>query len=188
MKLEIRSGIRFANLHLLACALAIIVSQPVISMAQDDPSRYFRTNCSPCHTIGGGRLVGPDLKDVTSRQDRTWLLEFIQNPNAKFDAGDPYALKILAEANNVPMIPVAGMTAKIAGEMLDLIESESGLENGAFGGIKKLPEPTAEDRALGEALFSGQQSLIRGGPPCISCHTVVGLGGFGGGRLGPDLT
>ncbi len=169
-------------------ALALLLSAPAQSIAMDDPGQYFKTSCSPCHTIGGGRLVGPDLKDVTQRQDRSWLLEFIQNPQAKFDAEDPYALQILAESNGVPMIPVAGMTAEIAGSMLDLIERESGLERSAFAGPKELPEPTDEDRAAGEALFMGRSSLAQGGPPCISCHTVAGIGGFGGGRLGPDLT
>jgi mono/diheme cytochrome c family protein len=169
-------------------ALLMILCAPTRSIAMDDPGQYFKTSCGVCHTIGGGRLVGPDLKDVTQRQDRSWLLEFIQNPQAKFDAEDPYALEILAESNGVPMIPIAGMTAEIAGSMLDLIERESGLERSAFAGPKQLPEPADEDRAAGEALFMGRSSLAQGGPACVSCHTVAGIGGFGGGRLGPDLT
>ncbi len=30
----------------------------------------FATNCSSCHTIGGGALLGPDLKGVSERQSR----------------------------------------------------------------------------------------------------------------------
>ncbi|MBI4607901.1 MAG: cytochrome c [Candidatus Rokubacteria bacterium] len=32
----------------------------------------FQEKCVSCHTIGGGRLVGPDLQGVTARRDREW--------------------------------------------------------------------------------------------------------------------
>ena len=35
-----------------------------------ETAQYFRQNCASCHTIGGGRLTGPDLKDVTKRKER----------------------------------------------------------------------------------------------------------------------
>lgn len=179
---------RFRGWRLLAATALLLGSASQLTAAPVDPAQFFRTNCTPCHTIGGGRLVGPDLKDVTTRQDRSWLVEFILSPQSKFEAQDPYALKILGEAMNVQMVSVAGMTADIAESLLDLIESESALERSAFGGPPKLPEPTEEDRSGGRKLFAGEQSLAGGGPPCISCHTVAGLGGLGGGRLGPDLT
>ena len=31
---------------------------------------FFRQNCISCHTVGGGRLTGPDLKNVTQRKER----------------------------------------------------------------------------------------------------------------------
>lgn len=141
-----------------------------------------------CHTIGGGRLVGPDLKDVTERQDRQWLQDFILNPQEKLNSDDPYAAKILEESFGVQMVPVPGMTTQIASSLLDLIESESKLEESEFSGPKKLREPTEDDVAAGERLFMGTESLLAGGPACLSCHLVSGMNGFGGGRLGPDLT
>jgi mono/diheme cytochrome c family protein len=141
-----------------------------------------------CHTIGGGRLVGPDLKDVTERQDRAWLEAFIQNPQEKLNSDDPYAAKILEESFGVQMVPVPGMTTQMAASLLDLIERESTLEESEFSGPKKLREPTADDVAAGEMLFTGSETLLAGGPPCISCHLVSGMSGLGGGRLGPDLT
>ena len=192
MRVEIQAGKgkrctpRHGRLAVLVLALLLIA--PARSIAMDDPGSYFKTNCGACHTIGGGRLVGPDLKDVSQRQERSWLLEFIQNPQAKFDAEDPYALQILAESNGVPMVPVVGMNAEIAGSMLELTERGSGLERSASAGPRQLPEPGDGDRAAGEALFMGRSSPAQGGPACVSGHTVAGIGGFGGGRLGPDLT
>lgn len=46
----------------------------------------------------------------------------------------------------------------------------------------------AGDAAQGRALYTGGQHFAAGGAPCISCHTVAGLGSLGGGSLGKDLT
>jgi len=61
--------------------------------------------CRACHTIGGGKLVGPDLKGVTDRMDEEWLIKFIQNSQALVQAGDPEAVKIFEEYNKIPMPP-----------------------------------------------------------------------------------
>src|SRR5690606_2738460 len=47
-----------------------------------EPAADFKQNCMSCHTVGGGRLVGPDLKDVTERKDREWLTRFILDPKS----------------------------------------------------------------------------------------------------------
>lgn len=70
-----------------------------------------------------------------------------------------------------------------------MIEAESALEKSQFEGVKFSDRPfTPADVALGERLFTGRESFTNGGPSCISCHTVRGLGLLGGGRLGADLT
>jgi mono/diheme cytochrome c family protein len=161
--------------------------------AQDPPSeetvRFFRQNCASCHTVGGGRLTGPDLKDVSERAERDWLMRFIVDPRGVIDSGDLYAQKILSEARGVYMTPVPGMDAELAGKLLDLIDVESTLEKSRFAGIQLSERPLTErDVELGRALFLGERELTAGGPACISCHSAPDLGGFGGGRLGPDLT
>jgi len=45
----------------------------------------------------------------------------------------------------------------------------------------------AGDYNTGKALFAGEKRFKNGGPPCISCHSA-GVGGLGGGILGPNLT
>ena len=150
---------------------------------------FYRQNCFSCHTIGGGPLVGPDLKDVAQRKDREWLIRFILNPQAMIDGGDPYALKIFEESRNQLMPTVPGITRDRAERLLDLIDEESQLEESQFVGLQISDRPfTDADVALGEQLFLGQVPLKNGGPACIGCHTVRELGGLSGGRLGPDLT
>jgi len=148
----------------------------------------FRLNCTSCHTIGGGRLVGPDLKNVTERQDRAWLARFIVDPQGVIDGGDAYALQLLNEARGVKMTPVLGMTVDRAMNLLDLIETESALEKSQFAGIKISDRPfTAADVATGRRIFIGTHRLANRGPACVSCHSVNGMGVLAGGKLGPDL-
>ena len=185
MKLRIRP---FQNSALLWVILAGFLWSPLIAEAQEAVAT-FRQSCMSCHTVGGGRLVGPDLKNVEERQNRDWLVGFIMDPKGMLAAGDPYALKLKDEAAGVVMPPIVGMTRDRAEAILDLIAAESALEASQFAGLDIGDEPfSLADMQLGKAIFRGDVRLENGGPSCLSCHTVGGLGGLGGGRLGPDLT
>jgi mono/diheme cytochrome c family protein len=154
-----------------------------------EAAAFFKQNCSSCHTIGGGRLTGPDLKDVTKQKDRDWLARFIVGPKAVFDSGDAYALDLKKQFGGVEMPTIFGMTRARADSLLDLVEAESKLEKSQFAGVQISERPfVPEDFAHGRDYFLGLRPLAQGGPPCISCHSVNGLGALGGGRLGPDLT
>jgi len=176
----------------LRCSSVVLVLLPLLLSAkiygQDTPD-YFRQNCISCHTIGGGRLTGPDLKDVSKRQEREWLTKYLMNPRAMIDSGDPYAKKIFEEARNVPMPTPPGITPDRAKKLLDLIEAESQLEESQFKGMKISTAPfTDADRAHGKEIFLGPRRLEAGGTACVSCHSMHDTPALGGGRLGPDLT
>jgi hypothetical protein len=129
------------------------------------------------------------LKDVTLRKDREWLARFILNPQAMIGRGDAYALQILEEARGVVMQTIQGISRERVETLLDLIEAESQLEKSQFMGIQVSDRPfTAEDVAIGREFFIGTRPFKNGGPACVSCHTFFGIGGLGGGRLGPDLS
>jgi cytochrome c2 len=169
-------------------AMLVILSSVVISRAQD-PAVFFRTNCYSCHTIGGGRITGPDLKDVLKRQERRWLVNFMQNPKEVIDSGDPTAVQLAKEARGVIMPRVPGMNQSLAEALLDLIEKEGQLEESHFMGLQLSDRPISpEEIAEGRNIFLGVRRLANGGPACISCHSVAGVGGLGGGHIGPDLT
>ena len=181
---------RYRTVRLTAFVIVVIWMIAAVSQlqAQDTPD-YFRQNCMNCHTIGGGRLTGPDLKDVTQRKDRAWLANFMANPKAVIDSGDPYAQKIFEESRNVPMPTLPGLTKERLENLLDLIEAESKLEESQFKGLQISTKPfTDADRTLGRAIFLGHQRLEAGGTSCISCHSMYDTPALGGGRLGPDLT
>jgi mono/diheme cytochrome c family protein len=169
-------------------ALFLLGFHPRTISAQQ-PIDFFQQNCTSCHTIGGGRLTGPDLKDVTKQKDRAWLERFVQNPKAMLDSGDPYALQLQQDARGVVMPTVPGLTPQMAKSLLDLIEAESKLSKSRFAGVSISDRPfMPADVVIGMQLFGGERKLSQEGPPCISCHTVGTMNGLGGGRLGPDLT
>src|ERR1041384_5475750 len=125
---------------------------------------FFRQNCISCHTVGGGRLTGPDLKNVTQRKEPAWLVEFLQNPQAMLDKGDPYALKLQQEARGVVMPVVGGVTKERAQALLALLEAESKLPKSQFAGMQISDRPfTPYDIAQGRRIFTGERTLANTG-------------------------
>ena len=117
-----------------------------MSLSAQEAADFFRENCISCHTIGGGRLTGPDLKDVSERKDRDWLGRFLLNPKAVIDSGDPYAVELFEQARGTVMPTIPGMTPEHAATLLDLIEEESKLEESQFKGLQITDRPfTAEE-------------------------------------------
>ncbi len=68
--------------------------------------RIFVEKCTACHTIGKGKLVGPDLSGVTTRREESWLKRQIQTPDRMIAEKDPVVMELLKESNNVPMVPL----------------------------------------------------------------------------------
>ena len=155
-------------------------ASPMLQSASEGQD-LFEQMCMTCHSIGGGILVGPDLKGVLDRRDRAWLTKFISAPDQMLEAGDPIATELLSEFNNVPM-PNQGLDET---EIESLLLFFEGGESVAQIIDDSLP---AGNISRGEAIFSGGQALENGGTPCLACHTVGSVGSFGGGNLGPDLT
>ncbi len=69
-----------------------------------DRGQYlFATRCAPCHTIGNGVKIGPDLQGVTGTRDRAWLLHYIQKPDEVLAAKDPLATALFKQYKEVRM-------------------------------------------------------------------------------------
>lgn len=180
---------RMAPILAAAAALLVVGATPVRAQTTQTAAQFFKQNCTSCHTIGGGRLTGPDLKGVTDRRDRSWLARFLPDPKAMIDGGDPVAKGLVDEARGVVMPTLQGMTPARVQEIIDFLAAESKQARSAFAGSQVIERPfTPQDVAAGRAIFEGTQRLTAGGPPCASCHAVGSLRALGGGRLGPDST
>jgi len=81
----------------------------------------FENTCMMCHTIGGGILIGPDLKDVTSRRNRDWLISFITSPDQLVAQEDPLAIQLVEEYGGM-LMPNFGLSAEEAEAALIYIE------------------------------------------------------------------
>ncbi len=161
-------------------AVAVRLSQPAVQSPEDGQT-IFSQKCAVCHTIGKGKLIGPDLKDVTKQRDAQWIKTFISDP-AKMIASDQTA-KQLYQQYNLTM-PTLGLSAAQIDAVVDY------LSNPGAAPAPAAPVTAAGtgDPAAGKRLFTGEQLMANGGTPCIACHSVTGVGTLDGGALGPDLT
>jgi mono/diheme cytochrome c family protein len=57
---------------------------------------FGEKGCTACHKVGGGKLVGPDLKGVTARRDETWIKRMILRPDVMIKE-DEVAKKLFAQ-------------------------------------------------------------------------------------------
>lgn len=167
-----------------AVVFAAAVSSPGALDAQS-PSEFYDQNCAGCHTIGQGAAAGPDLRDVTRRRDREWLIRFLLDPD-DFKS-DPGVAKMIQEAGGLEMPTTEGLTREMAIALLQLIEQRSASAS-AYPAPDSGQPVTPADVEQGRDLFTGRARLIAKGPACVQCHDTATLAAPGGGRMGPDLT
>jgi len=148
----------------------------------------FGSKCFSCHNIGGGDKTGPDLKGVTSRRAKDWLHEYIQSPATVKDKGDPVAADLFRRFPATVM-PDQALTSEQIDSILAMITDLTN-KNQVFipAGAKLSRAIVPADVNGGWQFFTGRARLQNGGTACISCHSIKGVGMFGGGTLGPDLT
>jgi len=185
----LRLGLPGALLAVFATVWFAAVS-PVAAQSADQGEAVFSAKCVACHTIGGGTLVGPDLEGVSDQREPEWLSRWIAEPDVMLAEGDPIAVDMLAEFNNVPMPNLDLSDAEVA-SLVAYLGTRSGATPSVVP-VQAAEQPTAgpfkADAGTGKALFEGSNRFDNGGPPCLACHSIAGIGALGGGALGPDLT
>ncbi len=62
----------------------------------------FENNCAVCHSYST-IVVGPALKGVTERRSKEWLIRFIASPMAMVASGDPAAVAVFNDFNQMVM-------------------------------------------------------------------------------------
>lgn len=189
-----------ANIRLWNCrtlimgGLAILasVSQSQNGWAQSSGEQIFKTTCVACHTIGSGRLVGPDLAGVHERRSQDWLERFVIASQSMINDGDAQAVALFEEFNRIPM-PDSNLSEEQSRQVLGYIQSRS--ENQTITAVASadiLPAPakpaSEEDIFIGQELFQGSIRLANSGPACNACHEVRNDAVIGGGILATELT
>jgi mono/diheme cytochrome c family protein len=129
-------------------------------------AELFQAKCFACHTVGGGKRVGPDLLGIGDRRSESWLIEYIKSPQAMVDKGDPDAKAAFAAFAPVVM-PDQEMTDEQIRAVLEYIASDAAKTKAAPRVVG-----TPEEIELGKNLFQGLTRFEGGGPTCTSCHNV----------------
>ncbi|RYJ43322.1 c-type cytochrome [Flavobacterium beibuense] len=108
--------------RILIFCLALSLSFSLASYAQDtaaagteaetaasagagDPVKgkeLFNSLCASCHKLDG-KSTGPALRGVADKHDREWLYKWVHNSSELIKSGDPVAVKLFADNNNVTM-------------------------------------------------------------------------------------
>ncbi|MBK6486825.1 MAG: c-type cytochrome [Gemmatimonadetes bacterium] len=175
---------------LLALVAASALWPTEVAIAQSATAETnFTRNCGACHTVGGGRLVGPDLGGVTDRRSDQWLQRFIKSSQTVVKSGDSTAVALFDEFKLVmPDAPYSD--AEIQG-IVGLLKSGWTTAAGPIAdsaAVSVDAAPTADQVRVGNELFQGKRRLANGGPSCSSCHHVSNEALIGGGVLAASLT
>lgn len=157
-------GAALSAVALTVVARAAPVPQDATAPASDAAAHRFVTACAGCHTVGGGKLTGPDLISVTA-----W-------PSGDLKSAIQRMQKYVGPLTDAEVQQLADLLK--SAEVRARLKAEEGRVAQAFAA--KTAPPSA---ASGRALFSGAKSLKNGGAPCLACHQAEGAGG----TLGPDL-
>jgi len=196
---QVASFSRFAGFAGVLGSLLMVFfwfSPKAYGQSADEGRAIFTQNCTTCHRIGGGVLVGPDLKGVARRRDRNWLLRMIKEPDKLIAEKDPIVMQLMGEHQNIQM-PRLPLSDEQVESLILYLEEESGIRRTSVPA--EAPPATVEvptapsapiqgDYLIGREYFEGKRRFKNGAPACIGCHSAGKLGVFGGGALGPNLT
>jgi mono/diheme cytochrome c family protein len=114
--------------------------------------------CAGCHTIGGGALSGPDLKNAAGYPRQT-VLDAVKRMEKNVGPLQSAEVESLTE---FILDPEAATRVKKQQEQAALREAAT-------------LEPGSADK--GRALFLGRVSFQNGGVSCAACHQAGGRGG-----------
>lgn len=177
-------------LTITALLLTGLLIQP--AMAQDGATLF--KPCAACHSIGGGKMIGPDLKGVTKRRTNDWLVQFIQSSAKLVKSGDPEAVALFKQFNNIPMPDNA-----LSVDQVNLIIKH--IDGGAGGATIDPKQAALQQKAdsilkanspldimAGNELFNGERPFENGGAACSACHNATYNKKGKGGTLAKDLS
>jgi mono/diheme cytochrome c family protein len=162
--------------------------------AQAPGEQVFTTACAACHSIGGGRLVGPDLAGIYDRRSDEWLVSFVKSPMAMKNSGDADAVALFEEYNGLLMPDAYISDAQIA-EVLAYIKvtelaaaTAPATDTAPAETAAEAPPASREEIEAGQNMFQGTIRFAKGGPACNACHDVRNDAVIGGGVLAAELT
>ena len=159
---------RFVLLAAACLAVCAVASGPAAAQvegAPDGAAAAYVQKCAGCHTIGKGKLTGPDLVDSSAWPEPD-LSKAIRSMEPR-----------VGPLRDDEVAALVGLLKSPAAR--DRIDAEAARAAKAAAASYDPP-----DAAAGRLLFAGTSALANGGPACAACHSVDGTAS----GLGPDLS
>jgi protein SCO1 len=103
----------------------------------------FTTHCAPCHSIGQGNRIGPDLLGVTGTRSREWLQRFIAEPDRVLADGDPIARDLVEKFRQVRM-PRLDLTRADVTDIIAYLDAQTTAIRAIAGGESAAKAGTPE--------------------------------------------
>ncbi len=174
MMIKAQSSLKRTAVFTATLILFFLFLYPDLLFAQDGKD-LFEKNCTVCHTIGKGKLVGPDLQGVNSRHDKAWLHKFIKNSQEVIKSGDPVAVKLFQDNNKAIMPSFSQFSDAEIDAILSYIEKWQPEKVEVVSvNVNKKTGFTREEYLRGERLFYGLIPHANGlSINCTSCHNTV---------------
>ena len=110
----------------------------------------FSGNCTACHSIGGGDIVGPDLAGITERREADWIKSFISNSQKMVAEGDKVAVELFNKYNKIAM-PSHNFSEEELNNLISYM-GEAGKEAGAEKSAEVAAAPTETAKGTKVAL------------------------------------
>ncbi len=101
-----RDSLSVSLIHIFLVLFLAHSQAAAAAASAQEGEKLFTEKCTACHTIGKGKLIGPDLSGVTTRREESWLKRQIKEPQRLIAEKDPIVMELLKESNNVPMVPL----------------------------------------------------------------------------------
>ncbi len=118
----------------------VSISNPYEKM---NGQEIFQNVCTACHSIGKGKLIGPDLKNVDQRHSKSWIYTWIKSSQTMIKSGDADAIKLFNDNNKI-LMPDQDISHSKIDEILAYIKSKSkdepiSVSQISPGGSKNMP-------------------------------------------------
>lgn len=110
----------------LILPMAISMTSLAFTGKAQDGQAIFTAKCTPCHTIGNGRLVGPDLKGVNAKYNSAYFVKWIKSSQSVINSGDAKAKALFIEYNSIVMPDFPDLKDGDIKAIVGYIKSQSG--------------------------------------------------------------
>jgi nitrate reductase gamma subunit len=178
----LRVAVRVLTLAIVAHTLLFAA---VASADPAEAKKIFTTRCMACHTFGKGVKVGPDLKGVTERRQRAWIVKFVRSSSTMVGS-DPIGAQLFEQFKQQRMPDWVDLSEAQVNSIMDWLAANGPDQQDPDARSAELA--TAAEIDTGRQLFHGGTPLSLGGLACASCHSIRDEGGASGGVFASDLT